>query len=66
MEKAKYKLIVDNGKPYEQIIFSKEKLFNELKALQNQSYPYCDIIILKEVDITAEIFKELNKNTFEK
>jgi len=57
-----YKLIVDYGKPYEEIIKNKKELFrilNNLKAIKD-NYAYMDIQIFnnKDVDITDKIFKE--------
>jgi len=47
----KYKIIVDNGKPFEIITQNKEGLFNELLKLDNEQaqtdIPFLDITILK-------------------
>jgi len=60
-----YKLIVDNGKPYEEYFKNKELLFNELLNLEQENelndYPFLDIIILKgNRDITERVFYEYN------
>ena len=61
----KYKLIVDNGKPYELSFNNKEMLFNKLLNLENEQenndFPYLDIVILKgDKDITEKTFNEYN------
>ncbi len=57
-----YKIIADNGKPYEIIAQDKECLFNELFKLEQEQekYAYMDIVVLnsKGVNITDKIFRQ--------
>ena len=61
----KYRIVVDNGKPYEIMCKNKKELKKELLELKELlgkgDYHYCDIFVYEiEKEITEEIFKELN------
>ena len=58
-----WRVVVDNGKPYEQEFNSKKGLFKELRRLQEVAKTeLIDIFVYEEQEVTATIFKELNKN----
>jgi len=61
----KYKIIVDNGKPYELLILNKKILFKELLRLneeeeEKEDNPYFEIYIFnsKDEDVTEEILAQ--------
>ena len=61
----KYKLIVDNGKPYEKDFKNKDDLFKELLFLKCscENFAYCDIEIIRNTEnVTNEVFKEFDKS----
>jgi hypothetical protein len=65
-----YKLVVDMGKPFEQIFTNEKDLFKYLIHLRNMGsdFPYLDIFIydyMTNEDITELIFERLDDNLSE-
>lgn len=65
---TKYRLQVDDGIPYEEVVESlsllKKKLLDLKKKAENEEVAYMDVNIFDEFgkDITDKIFKELKIN----
>ena len=61
-----YKLVVDNGKPFEEEIYSDYLLFLRLEELRKQddiNDDINDIFIFQEKDVTEEMFEKWREST---